>query len=116
MGSSGSEAPPKDPLRRRLFARPSTGLGRWSVALGATFVVMSIINSTVFMPSESDAPWRHVFLPYYGIGMLLCGLAAGIVGLIAIVRRGERSWLVWLCVLPGLFVTCFVLGEFLSPH
>ena len=36
------------------------------------------------MPSESDAPWRHVFLPYYGIGMLLCGLAAGIVGLIAI--------------------------------
>ena len=68
------------------------------------------------MPSESDAPWRHVFLPYYGIGMLLCGLAAGIVGLIAIVRRGERSWLVWLSVLPGLLVSFFILGEFLAPH
>jgi hypothetical protein len=79
-------------------------------------VVLFIINSTVFMPSESDAPWRHVFLPYYGIGMLLCGLAGGILGLIAIVRRGERSWLVWLSVLPALLVSFFILGEFLAPH
>jgi len=47
---------------------------------------------------------------------MLCGLAAGIVGLIAVIRRHERSWLVWLTILPGLLVLLFVLGEFLVPH
>lgn len=55
-------------------------------------------------------------LPFYGIGMLACGLAAGVVGFIAVIRRHERSWLVWLTMLPGAFVIFFVLGEFLVPH
>jgi len=55
-------------------------------------------------------------LPFYGIAMLACGLAAGIAGLIAVIRRGERSWLVWLALLPGLLVLFLVLGEFLVPH
>jgi len=55
-------------------------------------------------------------LPFSGIAMLACGLAAGIVGLIAVMRRHEGSWLVWLTLLPGLMVIAFVLGEFLMPH
>jgi len=35
---------------------------------------------------------------------------------IAVIRRHERSWLVWLTMLPGLFVLFLVLGEFLVPH
>lgn len=96
--------------------KPHTRLGWWSVWLGAAFVVMFIINSTVFMPTSSDAPWRQVILPFYGISMLLCGLAAGIIGLIALVRQHERSWVVWLTILPGLLVLFFVLGEILVPH
>jgi len=104
------------PLRRRILGRPSTRLGWWSVGLAATFVVLFIINSTVFMPSTVDAPWRQVVLPFYGIIMMLCGFAAGVVGLIAVIQKHERSWLVWLTILPGLFVLLFVLGEFLAPH
>jgi hypothetical protein len=48
--------------------------------------------------------------------MMLCGFAAGIAGLIAVISKRERSWLVWLTLLPGLFVLAFVLGEFLVPH
>jgi hypothetical protein len=50
-----------------------------------------------------------------GIFMLLCGLVAGIVGLIAILRQHERSWLVWLAVLPMLWGIFMVLGECLVP-
>jgi hypothetical protein len=32
------------------------------------------------------------------------------------IRQHERSWLVWLTILPGLFVLFLVLGEFLVPH
>jgi len=63
-----------------------------------------------------EVPWRQAVLPFYGIVMTACGLAAGIVGLIAVIRRPERSWLVWLAMLPGLMVVAFVLGEFLATH
>jgi len=86
------------------------------VGLGILFVVLFLVNSFVFMPTSSDAPWRQVILPFYGIFMLLCGLAAGIIGLVAVIRRHERSWLVWLTLLPGLLVLFLVLGEFLVPH
>jgi hypothetical protein len=55
-------------------------------------------------------------LPFYGIFMMLCGLAAGVLGLIAVIRKHEHSWRVWLTILPGAFVLLFVLGEFLAPH
>ena len=48
--------------------------------------------------------------------MLLCGLSSGVVGLIAVLRRHERSALVWFTVLPGLFVLFLLIGEVLVPH
>lgn len=42
--------------------------------------------------------------------MMLCGLAAGVVGLVAVIRQRELSWLVWL---TAFFM---LLGEFLLPH
>jgi len=99
--------------------RPGTRMGWWAVGLGAAFVVMFIINSTVFMPAYQDATntlWRQNLLPFYGIFMMLCALAAGVVGLIAVIKKHERSWLVWLTILPGAFALIFILGEFLSPH
>lgn len=97
--------------------RPATRLGWWAVWLMAAFVVMFLINAFVFMamPSLGDGTWRQSLLPFYGIAMLLCGLAAGIVGLVAIMRQHERSWLVWLTLLPGMFVLFLLLGEFLVP-
>src|SRR3989304_5390669 len=77
----------------QFFGMPGTKLGWWSVGLGILFVVLFLINSFVFMPTSSDAPWRQVILPFYGIFMMLCGLASGIVGLAAVIRQRERSWL-----------------------
>jgi len=102
-----------------LWRRPNTLLGWWAVGLLAAFVVMFIINSVVFVPTSqgaSTAWWRQALLPFYGIFMLLCGLAAGVVGLIALIRKDERSWLVWLTILSCMFVIFLVLGEFLLPH
>ena len=111
-----ADPPPSSPLRQRILAMPSSRLGRWSAALLAIFVLLFMINSFVFMPSKDDAPWRHSLGPFYAIGMLLCGLVAGVLALIALVRRHERSWLVWLALLPGVLVLFLVLGEFLVPH
>lgn len=83
------------------FEMPHTKLGRWAVGLAAASVVL--------LPAWSILPG--------GAGLsFLCGLAAGIVALIALIRQGERSWLVFLCLLPMLNVFVFILGELLIPH
>jgi hypothetical protein len=56
------------------------------------------------------------YFPYYGIFVMLCGLAAGIVGVITVIGKRERSWLVRRTILPGASVLFFILGEFLVPH
>ena len=88
----------------RFIERPHTHLGRWAVWLMAAFAAMFLINSTAFAPFfDSDTPFRQVVMPIYWELMLLCGFVSGILGLVAIVRRLERSWLVWLTLLAGLF-------------
>ena len=111
-----SAPPPSQPLWWRITRWPRTQLGWWSVGLAVTFEILMIINSTIFMRLPEDVTWRVTILPFYGIFMMLCGLAAGIVGLIAVTRQHERSWLVWLALLVGLNALVFVLGEFLVPH
>jgi threonine/homoserine efflux transporter RhtA len=83
------------------FGIPHTKIGWWSVGLAAA--------SIVFILSWS-------VLPGGAILGFLSGLVGGILSLIAVIRQNERSWLVFLSILPLFWVLIFILGEFLVPH
>jgi ABC-type transport system involved in multi-copper enzyme maturation permease subunit len=100
----------------RIKFLPDTRLGWWAFWLGLTFLILMTINSVVFMRLPEETSWRVNLLPFYGIFTFLCGLAAGILALIAVIWKRERAVLVWMTMLPGLFVIVFLLGEFLVPH
>ncbi len=110
------------PVSSRFFQRPATRLGRWAAGLWALFIVVFIINSVVFMPvfsatQDASLQWfSRTVLPFFGIFLVLCGLGSGVAGLLARVRNREHSWLVWLTVLPGLFVLFLLIGEALLAH
>jgi hypothetical protein len=65
----------------------------------------------VLLPAPGVLPWREALV---GTALLLCGMGGGITALIALIRRHERSPLVWLAMVPGLFVL-FMLVEFMVP-
>jgi hypothetical protein len=88
-------------MSNTFFGTPHTKLGWWSVGLAAANIVLVLAWS---------------ILPGGALLGFLCGLAGGIVALIAVVRHHERSWLVFLSILPMLNVFVFILGEFLFPH
>ena len=107
-----SVPPPGQPLRRRILGRPSTRLGWWSVALAAIFLALFLALLSV--EALEYVPQTTVLLPLYAIATLLIGIAAGVAGLLAVVRRHERSWLVWLTILVGILALAIILLELLE--
>lgn len=81
---------------------PTTRLGRRALALAAASVITSFA-------------WR-VMGPLGGFPSLVLGVASGIVALVAIIRRGERSATAFLALLPFAGAVVFVLAEFLVGH
>lgn len=81
---------------------PHTKLGWWSVGLSGLFVVLFLI------------------LQIPGFLTTILGVAAGLLTLGALIWKHERSWLIWLMLLPGLFaillILFFTLGEIFLPH
>jgi hypothetical protein len=66
-----------------------------------TLLFVSVINE-----------WIH----FSGFLIMVLGITGGILTLIALIWKHERSWVVWLALLPGLFAILFSLGEILYPH
>ena len=98
-----------------LFSLPSTRPGWEAVWLLATFATLAVIAMALGV-SGVIAQYQAAVMPFYSVTMLACGLAAGIVGLLAIVRRQERSWLVWASALVGLDIMFLLFGELLGQH
>lgn len=85
---------------------PRTRLGFWAVrlliAFGALFLTLCALVA---------AGQRGVWLVSLAIPLFLSGLLAGGTGAVAIVRRGERSVLVFLPLVVGILIVIFLLGE-----
>ena len=88
---------------RKFLGMPQTRLGQWAVGLSALFVVLFVLKLAGF-------------LPFPAMLIMGLGIVAGILTLVVIIWKRERSWLVWLVLLPGLFAIIFSVGEILFPH
>jgi TRAP-type uncharacterized transport system fused permease subunit len=82
---------------------PHTQLGWLSVGLTVLFVAL-------FVSVTTD------LLQFSGFLTMTSGVIAGCLTLIALIWKHERSWLIWLMLLPGLFAILFAFGEILVPH
>jgi peptidoglycan/LPS O-acetylase OafA/YrhL len=98
-----------------ILKRPGTQLGWWSVGLAAVFLAMFVINIMMPLPVSDSPVWEQPFF-YFITFLTLCGMAAGVVGLIAVIQKHERSWLVGLATLTGIIVLLSVLVQYLKNH
>jgi hypothetical protein len=106
----------------RLLAWPGTTLGWWAVVCGAFEIAWVIFGRQLQGAIREDVcPGRFCTGGReYVAGALLLGLPACVLGVVALTRRGERSLLVWLAVVPAVtftvFWVLFAAGELLFPH
>jgi hypothetical protein len=108
---------PHPTMWRRVLSLPKTRLGWYSLGfLGAHAVVMvalgiaSGILAATGAPNLAGYPWLIGVVLFVELSPALAGIATG---LVAVIRRGERSKLV---LVPILLVVLFLLAEVLLPH
>jgi hypothetical protein len=96
---------------------PATRWGRWSAAAVAGFIIFFGLANVAIALGQ---PGGDTFFsnPLIAVPMLLAGLAgaaAFCTGLYGLVRSRERSVLVFITTLAGLFVILFFIGELALP-
>lgn len=85
----------------RIRVLPTTLLGRWAVGLAGVFLVLVLVGTVV---------------PRGGALAFLCGLAGGVVALIAIVRERERALTVFAALAPLAFALAFLVAELIGGN
>jgi hypothetical protein len=92
---------------------PVTRLGRQAVWFGLGFLVLFVLNIFINLNlvRPADEPGFMGFYWALVIFMLGCGLAGGVLGLLAVTKQHEHSSLIWISIVLGLFVLLLVLNE-----
>ena len=100
----------------RPTVKPPTRMGRWAVGLAAAgFVLLSVgpVLASVLQDSGTEPTLVIASSGLLAVGALI---AAGVCALVAWFRRGERSLLVLLSLVPALLALFLLIGEFVFPH
>ena len=104
----------------RLTLLPTTRQGIWSIVLALGVFLFMFVIRTLFMRLFHGMGNESFFSnPYAAISAILAGLSglgALVVGIFAVAKKNERSLLVGVTILFGLFVVVFGMGELVSPH
>ena len=93
---------------------PQTSKGKWSVALFVAFLVLGVagnrisdaIGNTIEYPNPVNSPLLGsvIYLAF------TAAISASVMGILAVRKDHERSLLVYLFMLPGLFFLVAIIG------
>ena len=100
--SVGSEHPSSPGVHRpRINLLPTGALGRWAVGLAAAF--LPLVLAAALVPRAA------------ALGFV-CGFAAGVAALLAIIRDHERAPTVFAALVPLAIAVAFVLAEVITGN
>jgi len=89
------------PHRSMFFQRPATKTGWWAGGLAIIAMVMMGVNMLGLNPFDQITAFDPSFLvKAYDLTMFTSLMAAIVLGAIALTGKQERSWLVWLFMIP----------------
>ena len=97
----------------RISILPKTLLGRWSVGLAIAFILVVVFN--ILSQQRINFESGSVALRIFFIALCITGIGSLVTGLISIIKSKERSILVFLAEVVGLF-TLFFLYMFIAEE
>jgi len=102
----------------KIYFAPKTTLGKWSVALIIIFIVLLGVFQLLVASGQrgGETFFSNLILTIPMLTAGVSGILAFVTGLIGIIKSRERSVIVYLAALIGLFVLLFGIGEIVFPH
>ena len=102
----------------KVYFTPKTTLGKWSVVLIIAFIVLMVAFQLLVASGQRGGKtfFSNLILAIPMIVAGISGISAFVTGIIGIIKSRERSVIVYLAVLIGLFVLLFWAGEVMFPH
>lgn len=91
---------------------PKSRLGKWSAGLNIFFLSVSIffyIFAELFNVITSD-----MLITIFGAAAVIASIIAFFIGVTAVIKNKERSFLVFLAIIVGLVVLAFIFGNILG--
>lgn len=101
---------PEPSHKNSIFCLPITPIGWWAVGIFVGFVSLLLVYSLVFLPHATEMLLAEIFLPLFSMVTFLLGIISGLIGSLAVFKFHEISGLVWLTILPLLFLVSFLVG------
>ena len=103
---------------------PKSILGKWSVALIIAmpiffYIGMSFVSFYESVPAGKTIPHDIVGRPGVALLMLsgfVCGIAAFFIGMVGIIRKKDRSVLIFLSTAMGFLTLLWCLTQIVFPH
>lgn len=93
------------PRLSKFFQRPATKTGWWAGILALAGILMLAVNNLGLIPlGQTPTRLSSILIQAYNLGMFACLIGAVVLGMIALLGRGERSWMVWLFIVPVLLL------------
>jgi len=97
---------------------PKTKYGKWSIGLCGLFFLFLVIFFLLVQSGQrgGDKFFSNMWLT---TPFLLAGasaIAGMVMGIMAIFKQKEKSWLVYISSFIGFFVTLYLAAEFIFPH
>lgn len=92
---------------------PRSGLGWWSIGLAVLFIglfvawLLYVQATPIARPTFFSDPLHACLL----LGATAAGIAGAVAGVLALVAKGERSFMILLSVLLGAFVLYWTIGS-----
>lgn len=100
-----------------MYFTPKTRLGKLSIItilLFFLFLVIMMIIAKVQGPRDDQTFLDNLWLFVPVALMVISGISSLSAGLISMISKGERSFLVYLSTFIGLILLWFLIGEMLS--
>jgi len=108
----------------RLKFLPQSCLGKWSAGLIVAmpvflYIGMSFVEFYEFVPAGKTIPQDIIIRPGIALPMLvgfISGIAAFFTGIVGIIKKKDRSALIFLTTAGGFLMLLWCLAEIMFPH
>lgn len=94
---------------------PSTRIGRWSGYLLLLGIVLVVLNSAVVMPFTESKAGLGTAQMVVNMAVGSCVVAAGVLGLLALLAKRERSWTLFLSIVILALVAMMMVQDLVTP-